>query len=217
MQTVFFDLDGTLTDPMEGITGCIQHALRELDRQVLPAEQLTWCIGPPLLESLRALVGDELADRALALYRERFADVGLYENELYPGVVDTLQAFSAAGARLFVASSKPEVYVQRIVAHFAIGDFFDGVFGSRLDGTRVDKSELLRFALAQTHTVAATTTMVGDREHDVIGARQNGMRTVGVLYGYGSAEELEQAGAHALANTPQELVSVLVDLSRTLM
>lgn len=207
---VFFDLDGTLTDPMPGITGCVQYALQRLGEPVPEAQELTWCIGPPLLDSLARLVGDERAPMAVAHYRERFADVGLYENALYPGIVDMLQALAAAGTRMFVASSKPEVFVRRIVEHFEIGDYFSAIFGSELDGTRVDKSDLLRFALTKTRAPSPHTTMVGDREHDVIGARNNGLHAVGVLYGYGSVAELESAGVDNLANTPADLVALLL-------
>lgn len=209
LKAVFFDLDGTLTDPMPGITGCIQYALGRLNMKVPPADDLTWCIGPPLLASMSKLVGDRRAPQAVEHYRERFADVGLYENRLYPGIVEVLERLAGVGMPLLVASSKPEVFVRRIVEHFEIRDYFLEIYGSELDGTRVDKSELLRFALSQSGIEPAVTTMVGDREHDVIGGRNNAMHTVGVLYGYGSAGELERAGVHRMAKTPADLLSLL--------
>jgi phosphoglycolate phosphatase len=207
MTTIFFDLDGTLTDPKPGITRSIQYALRRLDRAVPSEDELTWCIGPPLRASLQKLLGgDELADRALALYRERFADIGLYENQIYPGIADILAALTASRRRLFVATSKPQIYAERIVAHFCLAGRFERVFGSELDGTRVDKTELLRHALQATDIDPSRAAMIGDRSHDMIGARNNGMTAIGVLYGYGGQAELVEAGAHHICATPDKLI-----------
>jgi phosphoglycolate phosphatase len=207
MTTIFFDLDGTLTDPKPGITRSIQYALRRLDRAVPSEDELTWCIGPPLRASLQKLLGgDELADRALALYRERFADIGLYENQIYPGIADILAALTASRRRLFVATSKPQIYAERIVAHFGLAGRFERVFGSELDGTRVDKTELLRHALQATDIDPSRAAMIGDRSHDMIGARNNGMTAIGVLYGYGGQAELVEAGAHHICATPDKLI-----------
>lgn len=207
MTTLYFDLDGTLTDPKPGITRSIQYALARLDRAVPSEDELTWCIGPPLRASLQKLLGgNELADRALALYRERFADIGLYENKVYPGVAATLTALAASPRRLFVATSKPHVYAERIIAHFGLADCFERVFGSELDGTRADKTELLRYALQATGVDPSRAIMIGDRSHDMVGARNNGMTAVGVLYGYGSKEELVDAGAHHICATPGRLL-----------
>jgi phosphoglycolate phosphatase len=197
MRTIYFDLDGTLTDPKPGITGSIQYALKKLGKSVPSQDELTWCIGPPLHASLKALTGtDALADQALLLYRERFSEVGLFENSPYPGIHDTLAAIAASGARLFVATSKPAVYASRIVDHFGLKPYFERVFGSELDGTRVDKRDLLRYALAEAEVDPRQAIMIGDRSHDVVGARTNGMTAIGVLYGYGSEAELRDAGAH---------------------
>jgi phosphoglycolate phosphatase len=207
MTTIFFDLDGTLTDPKPGITRSIQYALHRLQRAVPSEDELTWCIGPPLRASLQKLLGgDELADRALALYRERFADIGLYENEIYPGIAAILAALAASRRRLFVATSKPHIYADRIIAHFGLADRFERVFGSELDGTRADKTELLRYALQSSAVDPSSAIMIGDRSHDMIGARNNGMTAIGVLYGYGSQEELVGAGAHHICATPDKLI-----------
>ncbi len=152
------------------------------------------------------------ADQGLALYRERFGDVGLYENDLYDGIPETLQAFSDAGTRLFVATSKPHVYASRIVEHFGIAGHFERVFGSELDGTRVDKSELLEYALQETGADAASSAMIGDREHDMIGAVNNGLIGIGALYGYGTQEELETAGARRVAEFPDKITNLLLGL-----
>jgi phosphoglycolate phosphatase len=207
MTAIYFDLDGTLTDPKPGITRSIQYALRKLDRAAPSEDELTWCIGPPLHASLKKLVGtDDLADKALSLYRERFADIGLFENEIYPGIEDTLSVLARSGRRLFVATSKPGVYAERIIDHFKLRVYFERVFGSELDGRRSDKSDLLGHALQTTGVDPSRAIMIGDRSHDMIGARNNGMTAVGVLYGYGSKEELLDAGAHHICATPQRLL-----------
>jgi phosphoglycolate phosphatase len=207
MATIFFDLDGTLTDPKPGITRSIQYALERLSLAVPSEDELTWCIGPPLHASLKKLTGtDALADQALLLYRERFSDVGLFENEAYAGIIDTLTTIAATNQRMFVATSKPAVYATRIVEHFGLKPHFERVFGSELDGTRVDKRDLLRYALDETRIDASSAIMIGDRSHDVVGARTNGMTAIGVLYGYGSEAELRDAGAHHICTAHPELL-----------
>jgi phosphoglycolate phosphatase len=207
MPAIYLDLDGTLTDPKPGITRSIQYALSKLDRLAPSEDELTWCIGPPLRASLRLLLGtDELADKALSLYRERFSDIGLFENKIYPGVEDTLAALAQSGRRLFVATSKPVLYAQRIIDHFNLNVYFERVFGSDLDGSRSDKTDLLGYALQATGVNPSRAMMIGDRSHDMVGARNNGMTAVGVLYGYGSEEELLEAGAHHICATPRSLL-----------
>lgn len=211
MATIFFDLDGTLTDPKPGITRSIQYALERLSLTVPSEDELTWCIGPPLHASLKKLTRtDALADQALLLYRERFSDIGLFENETYAGIVDTLTTIAATNQRMFVATSKPAVYASRIVDHFGLKPYFERVFGSELDGTRVDKRELLRYALDETRVDAGSAIMIGDRSHDVVGARTNGMTAIGVLYGYGSEAELRDAGAHHICAAHPELLGYCV-------
>jgi phosphoglycolate phosphatase len=208
MTAIFFDLDGTLTDPKPGITRSIRYALDRLGRAAPTEDDLICCIGPPLRASLATLLGgDTHADEALALYRERFADIGLYENEVYPGVVETLAALAGAGRRLFVATAKPHVYAERIVAHFGLRPYFERVFGSELSGERGEKTDLLRHALCETGIEGARAMMIGDRRHDIVGARTNGMTALGVLYGYGSRDELVAAGAHHLCATPQAVLA----------
>ena len=208
MDAIYFDLDGTLTDPKPGITRSIQYALQKLDHPTMPTEdELTWCIGPPLRSSfVRLLGGDHSADRAVSLYRERFSDIGLYENRVYDGIVDVLATLGASGHRLFVATSKAHVFADRIIDHFGLRDHFERVFGSELDGTRVDKSHLLKYALKQASVDPSKTLMIGDRSHDMVGAKNNGMKRIGVLYGYGSKEELIGAGARHVCATPQAVL-----------
>jgi phosphoglycolate phosphatase len=210
MTAVFFDLDGTLTDPKPGITRSIQHALAGLGRTPPPMDELLWCIGPPLSETFARLLGDGgLVEEAIRLYRERFGVVGLFENTLYPEIPAAVAAVRAAGHRTFVVTSKPRVFAARIVDHFALAPFFDAVHGSELDGTRADKGDLIGHVLAAEGLDPAAVVMVGDREHDVIGARRCGVRCIGVSYGYGSEAELRAHGATLVAASPPEVVEMI--------
>jgi phosphoglycolate phosphatase len=210
MDAVLFDLDGTLTDPREGITRSIAHALVRLGLEPPPLEELTFAIGPPLRASLAKLVGTDSRDvveAALAHYRERFADVGLFENAPYAGITEALHAIAATGATLFVATSKPGVYADRIVKHFGLHAHFREVHGCELDGTREDKRELLAYVIKRHHLDPARATMVGDRGVDMAAARLHGVRALGALWGYGGADELDAAGAHVNCETPAALPS----------
>lgn len=211
MVTIYFDLDGTLIDPKIGITRSIQYALRKLDLTVPHEDDLTWCIGPPLRTSLVKLLGDDrLADKAVSLYRERFSETGIYESSVYDGIVETLTALIDQGRQLFVATSKAQIFAERIIKNFNLAPFFEGVFGAEMDGTRSDKTELLKHALDVGRVDRTQAVMVGDRSYDIIGARNNGMPAIGVLYGYGSKEELVQAGARYLCATPLEVLEYTV-------
>jgi phosphoglycolate phosphatase len=211
MDAIYFDLDGTLTDPKPGITRSIQYALRKLDHHTIPTEdELTWCIGPPLRASFVKILGTEdTADLAVSLYRERFSDIGLYENGVYDGIGDVLTTLGQSGRRMFVATSKPHVFAERIIDHFGLRHHFERVFGSELDGTRVDKSHLLAYALKTASVDPSKTLMIGDRSHDMIGARNNSVRGIGVLYGYGSRDELIGAGALHVCATPQAILDYI--------
>ena len=204
-ENVFFDLDGTLTDPKPGITGCIQYALERLDAPVPTKDALEWCIGPPLLANFEKLVGAKQAPRGVELYRERFGDVGLFENEVYDGIPEVLAEAQSQGRRLFVASSKPLVFVERILDHFDLTRYLDETLGSELDGTRSDKRDLLGYALEKTGVNASASMMIGDRGPDAVGALHNGMEFLGVLYGYGDEPELREAGTEQFAESPRDL------------
>lgn len=208
VEAVFFDLDGTLTDPKEGITGCIQYALERMGEPVPSKDDLTWCIGPPLMDSFRELASPERAAEGVALYRKRFGSVGLFENEVYYGIPEVLASL-AGRYPLYVASSKPLVFVDRIIKHFELDQFFVQSFGSGLDGSLQDKSELLSHALKETDRAGFKSVMIGDRRHDAIGAKNNGMRFIGALYGYGSAEEFRSSGYEDWIEQPQELLEIL--------
>jgi phosphoglycolate phosphatase len=210
MNSIYFDLDGTLTDPKIGITRSIRHALIELGHRAPPEDELTWCIGPPLLASLKTLLGrDDLADTALTLYRQRFSEIGIYENGVYPDIHGLLATLHQSGRRLFVATSKPHLFAERIIDHFKLRPYFERVFGAELDGVRGDKTELLKYALAETGDDPTRAVMIGDRRHDMIGARNNRMTAIGVLYGYGSQEELRNAGAQYICPAPGALLECI--------
>ena len=207
---IYFDLDGTLTDPYEGITRCILYALDELGFPHPDDKYLHSCIGAPLYDTFPEMVGQELTLKAIDLYRERFNDVGWRENKLYEGILDALETICADGHALFVATSKPQVQARRIIDHFGMGQFFETVYGCELDGTRSNKSELLEYAISENPT-PVMRTMIGDRKHDLIGAVANNMRPIGVSYGYGSIEELQSAGAVKIASAPENLAEVIRD------
>lgn len=217
MNAILFDLDGTLTDPRVGITRCIAHALERMGRPSPPLDDLLFAIGPPLRASLARLLGEDSRDaveRALAHYRERFADVGLFENAPYEGIAEALQALRASGATLYVATSKPLVYAERIVRHFGLDAHFAAVHGCELDGTREDKRDLLAHLLPRHGIAPGTASMVGDRGVDMAAARHHGLRALGAVWGYGSREELTAAGAHALCEAPGELPAALGPAAR---
>ncbi len=211
-QTLIFDLDGTLTDPKIGITHSIVYALEKLGLNAPHPEELTWCIGPPLAGSFAKLLEtDDHAKTAHAvqLYRERFADIGMFENEVYEGIPEALGQLHLTGYRLFVATSKPQVYAQRILEHFELADCFEAIYGSELDGTRADKGDLLGYLIEQERITPSDSAMIGDREHDILGAARVSMQGIGVLYGYGSLLELQQAGAAVLCQTPSEIPGIV--------
>jgi phosphoglycolate phosphatase len=205
---LYFDLDGTLTDPYEGITRCILYALDELGFPHPDDDYLYSCIGPPLWDTFPELVGKELTRKAVDLYRERFVETGWKENVPYEGIHDALETIASAGHLLFVATAKPHMHAARIIEHFGMGDFFDNVYGSELDGTRATKTELLQFAIAR-NPGDTNRVMVGDRKHDLLGGIANNMRPIGVAWGYGSIEELRDAGAACIAREPAELPGLL--------
>lgn len=209
-RTLLFDLDGTLSDPALGIGRCIRHALDRLGAPAPDDAALRRWIGPPLLDSFAAHLGErEAAETAVALYRERFAEIGLFENALYPGTLPMLEALRARGARMILATSKPRVYAARILDHFALEPFFAAVHGAELDGTRADKADLLPWIVAREAVDPARAAMIGDRSHDMIGARAARLRPVGALWGFGDREELLHAGADLLVAAPEDLAAAL--------
>jgi phosphoglycolate phosphatase len=208
---LFFDLDGTLTDSALGITRSIQFALERLGRPVPPADELRRFLGPPLRVTFDELLTPHEAgeiDEAVRLYRERFVPTGMFENEVYPGVREALSRLLPAD-RLYVVTSKPRVYARKIVEHFDLARFFAAVHGSELSGLHDDKGDLIAHVLQAESVPKAEAWMIGDRRNDVLGARRNGLVSVGVLWGYGSAAELQEAGPTHLVSTTSELVGLV--------
>lgn len=203
---ILFDLDGTLTDPKEGIINCIQFALSKLSIDIAPEVNLESCIGPPLLDTFVELCGDrELAHSGIRFYRERFSTIGLFENTLYAGIPACLDRLSEQAHTIDVATSKPTVYSERIIEHFGLSQYFGEVFGSNLDGTLSDKTELLAHIITRKNLDPKQTVMIGDRSFDIAGARNNGVKAMGVLWGYGTEKELNNAGAEILCHHPNEI------------
>jgi phosphoglycolate phosphatase len=210
MWHVFLDLDGTLTDPKDGIVRSIQYALRKLGVEVPTEAKLLKFIGPPLRDSFLKLTGSEnLIEEAVRFYRERFAEVGLFENVVYPGVKHLLQRITAQGWTPYVVTVKPTVYALRIVEHFGLHGYFHAVYGSELDGRFSRKEEIIASIFEVESVQRNTVVMVGDRLHDVQAANAHGIPTIGVTYGYGSPEELTAAGARWLCDTPESVYEVL--------
>lgn len=213
-MNLLFDLDGTLTDPYEGITKCISYALVSLGRQAPPRIELKWCIGPPLKNSFATLLDlkgrdNSLAEEALLLYRERFSQIGLYENQVFEGIPEMLEKLIGSGHHLYVATAKPTIFANKILKHFKLDHYFIGVYGSELDGTRCDKTSLIAYILKKEALKDSNTQMIGDRKHDIIGAYNNGIKSIGVSWGYGTSDELQVSGANTCVDTPQELVTLL--------
>ncbi|BAB74380.1 HAD family hydrolase [Anabaena sp. FACHB-709] len=212
-SVILFDLDGTLTDPKLGITRCIQFALSELGYKPPDADELNWCIGPPIKNTFSLLLNtsdDAVLEQAISLYRSRFATIGLFENSLYPQIPETLDAICFAGYKTFVATSKPQIYANQIIQHFGLSSLFDGVYGSELDGTRSVKSDLIHYILLTENFSPPHVVMVGDRLYDMIGAKRNGITAIGVTYGYGTEEELKAHGADLIVHTPDEITRLLI-------
>lgn len=213
IKNLLFDLDGTLTDPMEGITKSVQYALKKQGIIEEDLWNLTKFIGPPLMDSFQKYYGfsEEEAKQAVVDYREYFSPTGKFENKVYEGIPAMLAALKEQGFTLALATSKPEVFALDILEHFELKQYFDFVGGALLDG-RTDKAEVISYVLTSIEAKKEETVMIGDREHDLIGAAKNGLFSVGVLYGYGDREEHEKAGAGQIVETVEELKDYLLSL-----
>ena len=212
-----FDLDGTLTDPKVGITRSVQYALERLGRPVPEADALTWMIGPPLIAGFTELLGGTHdVQEAVRLYRERYSDVGLFENEVYAGIPAVLRQLRDQDLRLYVATSKLNVFARRILEHFGLSGSFVEIYGAELDNRNADKSDLIRHILDRERFDPARAVMIGDRKHDAIGARANGIASIGVTWGYGSREELSEAGVARLVDDPRELEEMILTLTASM-
>ena len=213
-RCIFFDLDGTLTDSGPGITASVAYALRKLGVEPPEPEQLRPFIGPPLLWSFAHFCGfdEEKCREGVRLYREYFTAGGMFENSVYPGIPAALEKLRAAGFRLAVATSKPELFSRQIIGHFSLDGYFEAVCGAAMDESRTEKADVIRYALDTLGVKAEESLMVGDREHDVLGAKAVGVSCLGVLWGYGGREELEKAGAAALVDTPADMAELIMKM-----
>jgi phosphoglycolate phosphatase len=211
---ILVDLDGTLVDPKPGLIGAVQHALRKLGYPVPPAEELLWLIGPPFRVSFPKLLGrSDLTEEAIAHYRESYVGGGMYDAIVYDGVADALDRLCAAGCRLFVTTAKPHYYARPILERFDLACRFAAIHGPELDGTNDHKSDLIAHIVAKEGVRPEAAVMIGDREFDVVAAARNGIRTIGVTWGYGSRAELETAGAAVLCDAPVDLAAAVRSLA----
>lgn len=212
-EYILFDLDGTLTDPAIGITNSVMYALEKYDIKVSDRSKLYKFIGPPLWESFEKYYGfsKEEAKQAVEYYREYYRDKGIYENLVYEDFEDLLKLLKASSKTLIVATSKPEVFAKQILEHFNIAKYFTFIAGGNLDGTRVKKDEVISYALESCNILdKSKVIMIGDREHDIIGAKKNSIHSIGVLFGYGDREELENAGADYIAKAVSDIGRILI-------
>lgn len=209
---IFFDLDGTLTDSKDGIINSIKYALDCLGEPLPDEKTLQKFLGPPLVDSFQKFCGlsRERAELALVKYRERFSDIGIFENKVYDGIYDLLQTLVNGGRVPVLATSKPRVYAERIMTKFRLRPFFRLLCGSELDGTRNAKSEVIEYAIEKSGCPREKIIMVGDRENDILGAKKCGIASCGVRYGYALEGELEAAGADYIANNTDELLTILM-------
>ena len=209
---ILFDLDGTLTDPFEGITNSVVHALKRYNIEVTDKRELRSFIGPPLVESFMKYFNFTEADakNAVEVYREHFGTKGLFENELYEGIPNMLSELKSRGKTVNMATSKPEVYARRIAEHFDIAKYFDYMARSELNGQRIAKTEVIEYALSSLGiSDRRNCLMIGDRLHDINGAKKSDIHSVGVLWGYGSREELEEAGADYICSSVENLIDII--------
>ena len=210
-DTLLFDLDGTLTDSTEGILNCLIYAIERMGFEV--PEDTNIFLGPPIRQSFAEFLGmnGEQVDEAVRIFRERYSDTGLFENRVYDSIPGMLERLKSGGKRLMVATSKPQVYAVRIFERFGLAQYFEIVGGAELDGSRDYKDEVIEYVLAKAGiTDRSTVLMIGDRRQDVLGAHKTDIECMGILWGYGSVEELTQAGADYIARTPQEAADMLL-------
>lgn len=211
---ILFDLDGTLTDPQLGITSCVQHALEAIGQPEPDNNKLIPFIGPPLKEMFMSYcnVDETTGEFLVAKYRERFSTVGMFENEIYEGIKDLLTSLKQAGKKIALATSKPQVFSEKILEHFDIKDLFDVIVGSELNGKRTNKADVIKEVIEQfgEEFDVSRAVMVGDRKYDVIGAREYDIKTIGVTYGYGGIDELTKACADYVVESVSELETLLL-------
>lgn len=217
MYTTFlFDLDGTLTDPREGIVNSVLYALKKIGIEELHVNELDSFIGPPIQQSFveRYNMNEGEVERAVFYFREYLKQRGLLENNIYVGIPNLLKQLKDTENRLFIATSKPTIFAKQVLEHFQLTDYFEDIIGSNLDGTRIKKEEIIAHILQTNEGLnKENIVMIGDRKHDIIGANYNGIASIGILYGYGSETELTEVGATHIVNDVKELHHFCVDSS----
>jgi phosphoglycolate phosphatase len=213
-KTILFDLDGTLTDPKMGITKSVQYALKKHNIEIENLDQLEKFIGPPLVNSFMDFYGftETQSIEAVLYYREYFTNGGIFENEIYAGIPELLSSLRSENYNLAVATSKPTVYAKQIADYFHLTQYFDCIVGSHLDNTRTNKNEVIEHVISELNCDYKNTIMIGDRKHDIIGARQNDIDSIGVLYGYGSYEEIRRENPEFIAENVADLSKILLHI-----
>ena len=213
IKYLLFDLDGTITDPKEGITKCVQYALSKFDIEE-ECDNLLSFIGPPLTDSFMDFYGfdKQKAELAIKYYRERYAKIGLFENSAIDGIHEVLEKLKEYGYTLAVATSKPTCFAISICEKYDFSKYFDIIMGSELDGTRTKKSEIIYEVLKQLNAKPEEVVMIGDRKYDIIGAKEVGTASIGVRFGYAEDGELEKAGADFIVGTPNELLTCILEM-----
>lgn len=211
---ILFDLDGTITESGPGIMNSVEYALNKMNREVGDRETLKNFIGPPLTDSMEKYYGMSQEEALLGVkyYREYYAVKGIFENSVYEGLEETLKILKEEGYTLAVATSKPEEYAKRIADKFDFAKYFAGIYGATMDGSLIRKADVIRYALDDLGVAKADygqVVMVGDRNNDILGAKENEIKVIGVLYGYGDLEELQNAGADYIARTPEDIAQII--------
>ncbi|HEM4698003.1 TPA: HAD family hydrolase [Streptococcus suis] len=211
-QTILFDLDGTLTDSGQGILNSVAYILEKMGIEEPDTANLNRFIGPPLYESFSRFyqLNPEDTQSAVDTFRVYFKEKGMFENQLYPGIIPLLEELRTAGKTLVIATSKPEIFAKQILEHFGIAHYFDIIAGASLDSSRISKADVIGYAINQLEAFPKHAVMIGDREHDIEGARMHQLPAIGVLYGYGNKQEFEKAGATMIVETVQDLKRVLL-------
>jgi phosphoglycolate phosphatase len=213
LSNIFFDLDGTLTDSQEGIIRCIQHSIKNLGLPCQGESELKELIGVPLRATFEKLLGTKdksLVEKAVSLYRDRYTEVGILENTVYPGIVDLLSALQGKSFKLYVMTTKPKIYADRIVRHFHLNQWFSDVYGTGMDGRFDDKGMHINLIMDHLKLAPEQTLMVGDRREDILAGKKNQLRTIGVTYGYGNRREIIESAPDFVCNSPDEILSVII-------
>jgi phosphoglycolate phosphatase len=214
LANIFFDLDGTLTDSKEGIVNCIYYALEKLGYAVPEGFNVNDCLGPPLRLSFRRLLNtndEALIEQAVAIYRERFSTIGLFENRVYPGIPELLSALRENDFKLYVVTTKPRVFAERIIEHFQLAHRFEAIYGTELNGQFDNKADLIEFILKTRRLSAEETVMVGDKREDIVAGKANRTGTIGVTYGYGSLQEIMEASPDYICGKPEEIGQIIME------